>query len=116
MLIDNNELIDKLKAVYRDSAINGIGLEPVIALYDVIKLVNTMPEAVVRCKECIHSVESKLKTDDTTKWLWCTKNRIFFVVREDNFCMYGEKAKNDDVLPDLQKESAGILQEDEKES
>ena len=44
MLIDREGLLARLNELYRLSAINGLGLEPVIAMKDIKALIFRMPE------------------------------------------------------------------------
>lgn len=58
MLIESEDLLARIDKLYQLSAINGLGLEPVMAMRDIKALIFRMPEVdavpIIRCKNCIN--------------------------------------------------------------
>ena len=84
--IDADYLIKRLN---KCDTMNGIGLEPVMAMRDIKALISVMPDAVVRCTGCKHwDNNSGLTARKCDKWNAYTK--------QFDFCSYAEGKTNAD--------------------
>lgn len=89
MLIDREKILDRIDKLYQASAMTGLGLEPVLALRDIKKLICTTTEVdavpVTRCGDC--------KWYDTE--LHCKLNGFGCGRSPDWFCADGKKEEEE---------------------
>lgn len=57
------------------------------------EIVEGMPEAVARCKDC---AKSRPDGNDESVWLWC--RRVHGLTRKNDFCPYGERRSDETDL------------------